>query len=99
MNRQNSIESQEMLTTEGYILSSSKDRMIFLFNSSILSRRLPFCGRILQFVITVAQVVGEVLVLRSLVTETETESNFRIIRPDWIRFDRIESNRILILRK
>jgi hypothetical protein len=58
MHRHNSEDEPQMLTTEGYIMSSSKERMIFLLNSSILSSRLPFCGGILQFKIIVAQVVG-----------------------------------------
>ena len=52
MNRQNNQESKQRIRTDGQIMSSCKKRMIFLFNSSNLSRRLPFYRGILPFWIT-----------------------------------------------
>ena len=49
MNRKNIPESEQMITTEGQIISSCKGRMILLFNSSNLSWRLTFSGGILLF--------------------------------------------------
>jgi hypothetical protein len=52
INRQISLESEQMLETECSISSVGKERMIFLFNSSNLIKRLPFYRGILQFLST-----------------------------------------------
>ena len=36
MNRQNTLESEQMITTEGQIMSFCKERLILLFKSTIL---------------------------------------------------------------
>jgi hypothetical protein len=49
MNRQISLESEQIMRTDCSISSVGRERMIFLFNSSNLSRRLPFYRGLLQY--------------------------------------------------
>ena len=49
MNRQNIQESEQMITTEGYIMSSGKRRMILLFNWTILQGDSHFVEEFFNF--------------------------------------------------
>ena len=65
MNRQIIQESQQWMQTEHSIGSVGKERMILLFNYSNLTRRLPFCGQIIQFWATNWEQSNSTLALRN----------------------------------
>ena len=49
MNRQNTQESEQMITTEGQIMSSCRRSIIFLFNSTILHGDYHFVVDLFNF--------------------------------------------------
>ena len=49
VNRRNVQESEQMITSEGQIMSSGKGRMILLFNSTILQRDCHFVEEFFNF--------------------------------------------------
>ena len=49
MNRQNIPECEQLITTEGQIMSSGKERMILLFNTTILQGDCHFVEEFFDF--------------------------------------------------